>query len=296
MAEPIRVAVRRGPVIEAVHRVHAVAVQDGAVVAEAGDAELVAFLRSAAKPLQALPLVRVREHLDEAEIAIACASHQAEPAQLAAVRRLLEKARASEDDLECGSQDGRPAGRINHNCSGKHAGMLLLCRARGWETRGYRLAEHPAQRTMLGEVAAACALGEDEIPTAVDGCGLVTFALPLERMAFAFSRLEGLDGGTRVAAAMRARPELVGGESADDTALMQALPGWAAKRGAEGLLCAASAGGLGLALKVEDGNPRPLRPALAAFLRRLGYGLEAFEHAPLRNSRGETVGELEVER
>src|SRR5205085_3779758 len=123
MAEPISVAVSRGSVIESVHRVHAVAVQDGVVVAEAGDSALAAFLRSSSKPIQALPLARERPDLDETELAIASASHVATKEQIDAVRRLLERAPATEAELDCGLQDGRPPEPVYHNCSGKHAGM-----------------------------------------------------------------------------------------------------------------------------------------------------------------------------
>ena len=156
--DAISVSVRRGATVEARHRVHAVAVRDGEVVASAGDPALVCFLRSSAKPIQALPLVRVRPDLDDAEIAIACASHRAEPAQIAAVRRLLEAGGNTEADLECGEQEGRLPGAIHHNCSGKHAGFLALARAEGWQTSGYRLAEHPVQRAVSAEVAAAAGL------------------------------------------------------------------------------------------------------------------------------------------
>src|SRR2546425_4681381 len=128
--DPIRVSVRRGGVTEAVHRVHAVAVQDGAVVAEAGDSGLVAFMRSSSKPLQAIPVARARAELDERDLAIASASHLADDAQLAAVRALLAKAPADEHELECGPE-GNPPSRLRHNCPGKHAGMLARCRAKG---------------------------------------------------------------------------------------------------------------------------------------------------------------------
>jgi L-asparaginase II len=291
--DPISVAAHRGPFVETVHLVHAVAVQDGAVVAEAGDPDFPTSLRSSAKPFQALPLVRSRDDLDYADIAIASASHRAEPEQIEAVRRLLAKAPATEDDLEVGLQDGRPPEPIFHNCSGKHAGMLAACRARGWQTEGYRLAGHPLQDEILAEIAASAELEPTEIPTAVDGCGVVCFALPLERIAFMFSRLESRDGGGRVAAAMRARPELVGGAGQPDTELMRTLPGWAAKGGAEALFCAAGPGGLGVALKTQDGGYRALRPAISAFLARLGHELGGgFERVPVRNSRGEQVGEI----
>jgi L-asparaginase II len=121
----------------------------------------------------------------------------------------------------------------------------------------------------------------------------VTFALPLERMAHAFSRLASLHGGERVTTSMRARPELIRGVGSVDTDLMRALPGWVAKGGAEGLLCAAGPHGTGLALKSEDGNGRALRPALAALLARVDVSLDhSFSHVPVHNSRGDLVGEI----
>lgn len=290
--DPIVVTVRRGGVAEATHVVHAVAVRDGAVVEEAGDPNRVAFLRSAAKPFQALPLVRARDDLTMEEIAIASASHLASPEQVAAVRSLLAKAPAEADDLECGAEPTP----LEHNCSGKHAGMLALCRAKGWATGGYRLGTHPVQHGCMAEVAGAADVPEEEIPTAVDGCGVLTFALPLERMALMFARLEQVDGGAQVAAAMRAHPELIRGPMAADSLLMRELEGWTAKGGAEGLLCAAGPGGLGVALKVEDGSMRAMRPALAELLRRLGFETGELGIEPLENSRGELVGEIVSEQ
>jgi L-asparaginase II len=291
--DPISVAAYRGSFVESIHLVHAVAVRDGAVVAEAGASAFLTSLRSSAKPFQALPLVRARDDLDDEDIAIASASHRAEPEQIEAVRRLLAKAPASEDELEVGLQEGRPPQPIFHNCSGKHAGMLATCRARGWPSEGYRLAGHPLQDEIAAGVATAAEVTPNEIETAVDGCGVVCFALPLERVALMFSRLETLEGGERVTRAMRANPRLVGGKGQPDSELMEALPGWIAKGGAEGLLCAAGPGGVAVALKTQDGGYRPLRPALPRFLRELGVSLpDQFGRAPVRNSRGEEVGEL----
>jgi L-asparaginase II len=290
--EAIRVSAYRGGVVEAVHRVHAVAVQDGAVVAEAGDPQLVAFMRSSSKPLQALPLARAREDLDGRDLAIASASHLADEAQLAAVRALLEKAPACVDELECGPE-GRPPSPLNHNCSGKHAGMLALCRAHAWASDGYHLPDHPVQQAMLAVHAEAAQVGGDDLPTGVDGCGVVTFALPLERMAHAFARFEQLDGASRIADAMREHPELIRGPLATDTRLMQTLDGWIAKGGAEGLLCAAGHG-IGLALKAEDGNGRALGPAAASFFERLGLSLDELSVLPVENSRKERVGEVRI--
>jgi L-asparaginase len=289
MAEPISVAVRRGETVESMHCVHAVAVQAEKIVAAAGDATFVTFMRSAAKPIQALPLARERTDVDDRDLAIASASHLADEAQLAAVQALLDKAPASEDDLECGPLEGS---KLKHNCSGKHAGMLALCRAKDWSLEGYRLADHPCQQAMLAEVAQIA--DTDDFPTAIDGCGVVTFALPLERMAFGFSRFEQIPGGEPVANAMRTHPELIRGPKALDTMLMQSHEGWIAKGGAEGLLCAASTEGLGLALKVEDGAQRVLEPALGVFLDNLGLDGSAFPAVPVRNSRDEVVGRLEA--
>jgi L-asparaginase II len=282
MAEPIRVTVRRGETVESRHLVHAVAVRDREVVASRGDHDFVTFMRSAAKPIQALPVARAREDLEDRDLAIASASHLADDQQLEAVRALLAKAPASEDDLECGPFEGS---KLKHNCSGKHAGMLALCHAQGWPTEGYRLADHPCQQAELAEVARLA--GTDDIETAIDGCGVVTFALPLARMAIAFG---GVDG--RVADAMRAHPELIRGPRAVDTVLMRTFPGWISKGGAEALLCAASPDGLSLALKVEDGTQRALRPALGAFLDELGLDGSAFGPTPVSNSRDEVVGEI----
>jgi L-asparaginase II len=289
--QAIVVEVTRGSVVEARHRVHAVAVQAGETEAEAGDAAQVVFFRSSAKPFQALPLVRARPDLDQRDVAIASASHAGRPEHVDAVAALLAKAPADEEQLECG-EDGTPPRRIHHNCSGKHAGMLALCRAQGWETDGYRLPGHPVQEGCLHEVAAATGVAPGRIPTATDGCGVVTFALPLERMAAAFARLESLEGGAVVAGAMRSHPELIAGEGLLDTRLMQLLPGWVAKGGAEGLLCLAGPAGLGVALKAEDGSNRGLGPAVAAFLRALGHPVEALAVRPVSNSRGELVGEV----
>jgi L-asparaginase II len=293
VSEPIRVAVRRGDFVECVHEVHAVAVRDGEIVATAGDPSLVTSLRSSAKPLQALPLARAYPDLGDVELAIAAASHYGTPRHIEAVRKLLAATGGDEAELDCGRQPGRPQEPIYDNCSGKHAGMVAVCRANGWPVAGYRHPDHPLQQLLLGEVAAATGLEPAEIATGIDGCGVVAFAVPLERAALAFSRLEALEGGARVASAMRAHPVLVGGEGATDTLLMQAHPGVLAKGGAEGLICT-SGGGMGLALKVADGNPRAQRPALAAFGEGLGVPLPAFAQVPVQNRHGDGAASVSI--
>jgi L-asparaginase II len=292
--DPIIVEVRRNGIVEARHRVHAVAVRHGAVIAEAGDAGLTCFMRSSSKPIQALPLARARPDLDDRDLAIASASHRATGDQIAAVRALLAKAPATEDDLELGFQAGRPPEKIFHNCSGKHAGMLALCRGNGWPTTDYRLPEHPVQQASAAAHAEAADAEEDELPTATDGCGVVTFALPLERIAYAYARFERLPQGGRIAMAMRRHPDLVGGPDGADFHLMRADAAWFAKGGAEGLLCAGGPDGIGVVLKSEDGATRPLGPALAAFLAPFGVALPDLATTPVTNSRGLHVGELAV--
>lgn len=293
MAEPLRVAVRRGSFVESVHEVHGVAVRDGETVVSFGDPQLTASLRSSAKPLQALPLARAYPKLGEEELAIASASHYGTPRHIEAVRKLLAATGGSEDELDCGRQEGRPQEAIYDNCSGKHAGMLATCRAHGWPVEGYRRADHPLQHLLLAEVAAAAEVDPRAIGTGVDGCGVVAFAVPLERAAHAFARLETLDGGDRIADAMRAHPVLVGGEGATDTVLMQSHPGTIAKGGADGLLCAGGHGS-GLALKVADGNGRALRPALAALAEGLGVPLPAFAEVSLPNRHGEPAATVSL--
>jgi L-asparaginase len=290
MARPLQVEVIRGSVVEAVHTVHAVAVADGRIVAEAGDPGLSTYLRSSAKPVQALALVRARPDLGDREIAVACASHLARPEQLDAVRSLLGAADATEDDLETGP-DPTP---VEQTCSGKHAGFLVTCRARGFQLQGYRLPGHPLQREVLAEVSSAAEVRAAEIPVAADGCGVPTFALGLEQCARLFGSLPRLEGGARVVAAMRARPDMLSGPIDADESTIRDVPGWAAKGGAEGLFCACAPDGLGVALKVEDGAFRAFRPALAAFLGRLGVETGDPGIVRLENSRGEDVGVVRI--
>ena len=280
--DAITVAVTRGDLVESTHVAHAALVRDGEIVRAWGDPERVVYLRSAAKPFQALPLVALG--LPEEELAIACASHEALPEQLVVVRALLERAGADKDELECGAERGS---RLRHNCSGKHAGFLLLSRTRGWDTEGYRLPSHPVQREILGLVAGALGRDPAGIPTAVDGCGVPTYALSLREAAglFAGLVLGRPEGAGEVVAAMTAHPALVGGPDSVDTLVMRALPGAVAKRGAEGVLCAGLPDGSGLALKVEDGSHRAVYAAAGFVL-----GLPELAERPLRNSRGELVG------
>ena len=221
-----------------------------------------------------MPLLEGYDDLDSDELAIASASHQAEPAQLDGGAEAARARRSGGGDLECGAQDGRPEGPLGHNCSGKHAGMLAACRAHGWPLHPYRELSHPLQQRVADARRPA--------DVAVDGCGVPTFALTLSGMAALFATTRN-----RSQPPMREHPELVGGRGADDTDLMRALPGWMAKRGAEGLLTALAPDGVAWAFKTEDGSTRALRPAIGQVL-----GIESFRTVDVRNTLGEVVGSV----
>ena len=214
-----------------------------------------------------MPLARARADLDDRDLAIASASHRATDDQIAAVRALLAKAPATEDDLELGLQEGRPPQKIFHNCSGKHAGMLALCRANGWPTVGLPPARPsgpaglPPPRTPKPSKPATKSSRPASTAAASSRSRFRSSAWPTRSRAS-----NGCRKASRIADAMRAHPDLVGGPDGVDFHLMRAAPGWFAKGGAEGLLCAGGPNGLGIALKSEDGAGRPLGPALAAFL------------------------------
>ncbi len=290
----------------------------GAVVCESEpDAGLLGvFPRSAVKPLQALPAVRdgVLEALglENAHLALACASHGGTSRHLAVVREMLAAAGLAEHHLGCGALDPRdPAAatrrrargelpeRIVHNCSGKHALALARCVHRGWSVQTYLEQGHPIQRSMHAAVAAAAGRAASAVPFGGDGCGMLAFQLPLAALAWSFGRLaSGMlgEGGDRVAAAMRAHPELVAFDGALDTELMRSQDGLVAKIGAEGVLAVGLPDGRGLALKVADGAMRALDVAGVAVtregleLRLAGEALDGLAHPVLLNSRGEEVG------
>ncbi|HEX4628773.1 MAG TPA: asparaginase [Gemmatimonadales bacterium] len=314
----MRVEQVRGSVVEAWHEVHVAVVDTGGrVVARAGDPELVTFWRSAAKPFQALPLVAdgvvERFGLTTEELALACGSHSSEPEQVARVRDFLTKIGCTERDLLCGphrplservAQNYETRGvrltAVYSNCSGKHAGMLALARHHGWSTTSYTRLDHPVQQRCLAEVSRQAEVPAAQIATAVDGCGVVCFALPLLSMALAYTRLadgEASDGG-RVAQAMLCHPDLVAGEGRPCTELMRAHPGRViTKVGAEGVYCALVVEQpLGVALKVVDGHGLAAALAMAAVLEELGLRPRpaTLVARPNVNTRGETVGELRV--
>jgi L-asparaginase II len=318
---------RRGGLVETQHRVHAAVVDaSGKLVAHCGDADLSTFWRSGAKPFQAAPLaedgVIERFGLTPPEVAICCASHSSEPVQVQHVRDLLAKVGCSERDLVCGphpplservAKDYAARGvrltAVFSNCSGNHAGMLALARHHGWPVEFYARLEHPVQQRCLAEVSRWGGLPVTAIGTAVDGCGVVCFHLPLRNMALAYARLtnaESKDVSTfripnsafRIPEAMLRHPELIAGEGRPCTEMMRAHPGRViTKVGAGGVYCGAlMQAGWGIALKIEDGNGAAAPLAMAAILAELGLRPQPDTVTVLRilNTRGDVIGELRV--
>ncbi|HEX7155414.1 MAG TPA: asparaginase [Thermoanaerobaculia bacterium] len=287
--------VYRGSLVESVHH-GSIAVVDstGRLLAFAGDPALRTFLRSAAKPFQAIPLLEyggIEEfELTPEEIAITCGSHGGEPVHVATAAALLRKGELDESDLLCGAHlpydekasaelraSGEEPSPLHNNCSGKHAGMLLATQVMDVPSSRYIDAEHPLQVLMRETVAEFAGLTPAEVPVGIDGCGVPAFYLSLHRTAFAYARLmaggvdQYIESGSKVVEAMTSQPHFVGGHWTMTTPLMTAFQGeLLAKEGAEGLYAMALSPALnaeltdtlrvaddvavGIALKIDDGS------------------------------------------
>jgi L-asparaginase II len=306
---PLAEVVRSG-FAESFHRGSVVVLDAaGAVQAAAGDVESPIFPRSSNKPLQAVGMLRSGLRLtDPADLALVCASHHGEEFHVARVRALLSSARVDESALRCPPdlplneaaawhvlRTGGDRSRIQMNCSGKHAGMLLTCRAAGWPIEGYWHSEHPLQGRLRAAIEEFT--GEAVAAVGVDGCGAPVLAVSLTGLARAYLRLvDGAPGSVElaVAAAMRAHPELVAGTGADDTRLMTGVPELLCKGGAEGVAAVAVPGVGAIALKIDDGAGRARMPVLVAALRRLDVKADVLDdlaEVPILGA-GEPVGSV----
>ncbi|HET7480899.1 MAG TPA: asparaginase [Rubrobacteraceae bacterium] len=311
------VAVRRGPLVESYHRGRIVFCgPDGEFLDAVGAPDGYAYVRSSAKPFQALPLILSGAAdacgLTDEDLAVACASHNAEERHLGAVRSILRKAGLSESDLQSGAHPpmyapaaaalarrGEEPRGIHGNCSGKHAGMLAVCAHQGWETETYRKPDHPLQRWISDLVSKVCAVEQDALVVSGDGCGLPAFAMPLRSLATGFARLatgrclpdDLAQAALRIRDAMRAHPFMVAGTGRLDTEVMEATD-LVTKMGAEGVLGVGSLDGWGMALKVSDGAGRAVRPAALAALSRRGVEASVSASAPVNDLHGVQVGEI----
>jgi L-asparaginase len=303
VSEPGLVTTLRDGFPESRHRIHAVVVRtDGSIVAACGDPGRVTTMRSAAKPFQADPLVATGGldalALDDRVLAVMCASHSGQDIHVEAVQRGL--AACGLDASALRNSLGSPADRLRHNCSGNHLAFLANSVHHGWDTSGYRRPEHPSQRAALAVIGAHAEVDPATITTVTDGCGVVAFALPLRVIATMYARLP--DSLPRQYSAMTTHPELVRGDGDLDTEAMRAIPGCVAKGGAEGLSCLGlPREGLGIAIRVDDGNSRASAPAALAVLRSVlswdapPPGLAALTEPVLSNSVGDPVVQLHAE-
>jgi len=285
---PVVAEVTRSGLVESRHHGHVAALDaNGALVLAVGDVTSPVFGRSSNKPLQAVAMLRLGLVVEDDELALVTASHSGEPRHLAVVERILRAGGLTADDLDntpalpldehCTHEllrTGGTATSLTQNCSGKHAGMLVTCAANGWPLDTYLDPDHPLQRAIATTVAELA--GEPVSAIGIDGCGAPVHAVSLRGLARAYRTLVTAAPGTaehRVAEAMRAHPDLVGGTGRDVTTLMTALPGLLAKDGAEGVYAAATATGQAIALKIDDGAWRPRPAVLIAALDALGVGV-----------------------
>ncbi|WP_218082241.1 asparaginase [Anthocerotibacter panamensis] len=271
---PFIVQLLREGLVESVHQAH-VAVVDyrGRLLFAAGDPGLPVFSRSALKPFQALAVLRSGVQLPEVDMAILCSSHGGEISQCRQVFRLLWQAGLETDYLTCPTPSGAVS-PLAHNCSGKHAGMLLACRTRGWSLKEYTSPRHPFQQftgEMLGELLG---LPVAELIIARDDCGAPTYQMALSQLARLYALLSSgsCPQMEALARAMVAYPDRVAGKGRFDTLLMQAAPHLVSKGGAEGVLCIAHLGeGMGMAVKIRDGAERAKYPVVLHLLNQLGW-------------------------
>ena len=305
-AVPVATVVRSG-FVESVHHGTVVVLDPaGRELLAVGDPSAPIFPRSSNKPVQAAAMVRAGLDVEDELLALAAASHSGEPEHLDGVRKLLAGAGLTEADLQ-NTPDlpydpreraqwlaaGHSPSSVAQNCSGKHAATLATCRAAGWDPRSYLDPGHPLQRLMADVLAD---LAQEPVAhVGVDGCGAPVMAVSLAGLARAFSALVRADVGTaehRVATAVRAHPQMVGGSRRDVTALMRAVPGLLAKDGAEAVYAAALADGTAVAMKIADGGDRARPVVMAEALREAGVDPElvAFlDEAPVLG-HGQPVG------
>ena len=301
----------RNGVVESVHTGSLVVCDAaGATLASVGEADRMTYVRSAVKPFQALAVLDVLDSagfvLDQPGLAIACASHDGTDDHQIEAARLLAEADLDESALLCppalprdlsNPHAQRTPHPLAHNCSGKHASFLLATVLAGDEPAAYLQTDSPLQRRIVERVAEACS-ATPEGP-GVDGCGAPAWLLPLDSLARAFARLAGgtTPELTRIRSALHAHPMLIGGPLALDSRLMAANPAIVAKRGAEAVFAAGTslAGGVGVAVKIDDGGPRADASVAAAVLHALGTVTPDDIRRPIVLGGGVPQGAVEID-
>jgi L-asparaginase len=275
----LEVQLLREGILESAHTAHAVVCDSrGRMLSVAGNGEIAAFIRSSLKPFQALAVTASgtleRYGLDDRDLAIMCASHQGSLEHVRQAFHILWKAELEPTQLQCPTPVGGKS-PLEHNCSGKHAGMLALCQQRNWPLTSYLHRNHPLQLLILNTISDLLGMPADEFISAHDDCGAPTYLMPLHQMASLFAKLTAGENlqMERVVRAMTHHPDLVSGPDGFDTELMRLTEGGlVSKSGAEGIQCIGRIGqGLGLAIKVRDGAKRAKYAVAVHLLKRLGW-------------------------
>ncbi|GGB31952.1 asparaginase [Virgibacillus dakarensis] len=318
---------KRGKEVESYHHMNiAVVDSKGDLLYHLGDPEHKIYARSSMKPLQAIPLVETGAadyyYFSDADLALCTASHNGEPMHTDRVISILKRAGLDDSYLRCGIHnprwedtyrklilEGKEITSLYNNCSGKHSGMLVTAKYMGESTEKYYELEHPVQQRILSVISEVCDYPKSEIAIGVDGCGVPVHALPIKNLAYGFARMAKpniFDDKRKYAVecitnAMVSAPEMVGGTNRFCTDFMRAGKGrFFGKAGAEGVYCIGDKEtGLGIAVKVLDGNGRASSPAAVEVLAQLGLlnnnqldQLKKWHYPKLFNTRDEVIGEL----
>jgi L-asparaginase len=275
----IEVRLLREGIVESRHYVQAVVADDrGRPLSQAGSAETATFVRSALKPFQAMAVTSTgtleQFRLGDKDLAIICSSHQSHIEQVRQVFNILWRSDTDPTILQCPIPEGKTS-PLEHNCSGKHAGMLAVCKQRGWPTSDYLNRNHSVQKLILEKVADLLKMPAEEFICAHDDCGAPTYLMQLGQIATLYAKLASGDSldMERIIRAMTHHPAMVAGDGEFDTELMRLGQGeLVSKAGAEGIQCVGRVGeGLGLAIKVLDGAKRAKYAVAAHLLKQMGW-------------------------
>ncbi len=275
----VEVHLLREGIIESLHQVHALVCDDrGRILSFAGHCETASFIRSALKPFQALPTVKSgafeQFQLTDKDLAIMCSSHQGTVQQARQVFNILWRADIEPTALQCPIPSGKRS-PLEHNCSGKHAGMLAACQQYGWPLSQYLRHRSPIQELILKGVGELLQMPGAEFIGVQDDCGAPTYFMQLSQMATLYAHLSSGDDLylERISRAMTHYPEMVAGEGSFDTELMKATNGEiVSKSGAEGVQCIGRIGeGMGLAIKALDGSKRAKYATAIHLLMQMGW-------------------------
>jgi L-asparaginase len=303
----LEVQLLREGIVESSHRVHAVACDSrGRLLASAGDPEFGSFIRSALKPFQALPLITTGTldhfHLSDKDLAIICSSHHGNLEQMRQAFNILWRCDVEPLSLQCPTPAGKTT-PLAHNCSGKHAGMLAVCKQRGWSLDGYLQRSHPVQKLIIAKIAELLGMPADEFICAHDDCGAPTYLMQLSQMAILYAKLasgQSLEM-EQIARAMTSHPMMISGPEGFDSQLMYLSEGaLVSKAGAEGIQCIGRVGeGMGIAIKVVDGSKRAKYATAVYLLKQLGWITPDISEAlsekfmmPGKYTRLDVVGDL----